>query len=335
MRKILSISVAAYNAEKYLEKCLDSFCISEIIEKIEVLIINDGSTDRTAEIAAEYVSKYQDTFILINKENGGHGSTINTGIQKASGKYFKLVDADDWVEKDGMIQLVNILRQYDVDLVLSPYYFVNAENGDKTLTTCLERQENVQNQILDATQFDQSCQLAMHAMTYRTEILKNNYLPIDEKCFYVDLEYIVFYFRHVKSVYMSEIPVYDYLVNTGEQSVNIHNMVKRRDEHRTVCNKLLQIFSDPLSHQPVVQAFIEGCIMNHYRVLMSIEDKKQSAKELSDFDKELKKQKPDIYRAIVFHGIRGRKGTSVAILILRILRFHGYALFWHFFSVKK
>ena len=335
MNKVLSISVAAYNAEKYLVKCLNSFCVPEIMEDIEVLIINDGSTDRTAEISTEYVSKYPDTFILINKENGGHGSTINTGIQKATGKYFKIVDADDWVEKDGIIQLVTTLKQYDVDLMLSPYYFVNAENGDKTFTTCLERQKKVQNQILDAAQFDRSCHLAMHAMTYQTAILKNYYQPIDEKCFYVDLEYIVFYFRHVKSVYVSEFPVYDYLVNSGEQSVNMYNMVKRREQHQLVCSRLLQIFSESLCHQSAIQAVIEDCVLNHYRVLMSIEDERQSLVELLAFDNDLKVWQPYIYKSAISHGIIEKKETAMVVFILRKIRFHGYSLLHYFLCLKK
>ena len=101
--KILSISIAAYNAEKWIERCLDSFCIPEIAADIEVIIVNDGSTDHTEQYAHKYVVLYPDIFRLINKKNGGHGSTINVGIKKACGKYFKIVDADDWVEKEGLI----------------------------------------------------------------------------------------------------------------------------------------------------------------------------------------------------------------------------------------
>ena len=132
MDKVLSVSVAAYNAEKYIEKCLDSFCVPEVVGNIEVLIVNDGSIHRqNSRNICRMVSRYPDTFILINKENGVHGSTINTSIQKATGKYYKIVDADDWIERDGLIQLVKALKKYDVGAVLSPYYFVDVKSGKK------------------------------------------------------------------------------------------------------------------------------------------------------------------------------------------------------------
>ena len=108
--KILTVTVPSYNVQAYLEDCLESFVNSEVMDDIEVLIVNDGSSDDTATIAERYVSKYENTFRLINKENGGHGSTINTGAREARGKYFKVVDGDDWVD--------TILLSYVLLLVL-------------------------------------------------------------------------------------------------------------------------------------------------------------------------------------------------------------------------
>jgi len=107
--KVLSVVVPTYNSENYLRTNLDSFCIDEIIDCIEVLIINDGSTDKSLSIAMEYEEKYPDTFRVISKENGGHGSGINYGIKYATGKYFKVVDSDDWVGREGIIKLVSAL----------------------------------------------------------------------------------------------------------------------------------------------------------------------------------------------------------------------------------
>ena len=239
--KILSISVAAYNAEKWIERCLDSFCIPEVIDEIEVLIVNDGSTDQTERVAQKYVERYPNAFRLFNKENGGHGSTINDGIKNAHGKYFKIVDADDWVEKDGLINLVNILKNVDEDVVLSPYFEVDASTFRKTIKYSFNKSGRMnENRIFNidscATKFD----LQMHAITYKTLLLQENFTPIDEHCFYVDMEYLVFYFPFVTSIYISDIPVYDYLLGTSEQSVNMVNMVKRRDQHLKVCKRIIE-----------------------------------------------------------------------------------------------
>ena len=133
MSKILSVTIPTYNVEKYLKQCLDSFIIPEIIDDMEILIVNDGSTDSSPIIAKEYTEKYPDTFKLINKENGGHGSTINTGIANATGKYFKVVDSDDWVDTKSMINLMATLKKDDCDLVYSNYYWVDNDTGKKTV----------------------------------------------------------------------------------------------------------------------------------------------------------------------------------------------------------
>lgn len=326
MSKILTISVAAYNAEKCLEKCLDSFVVPEIMNDLEVFIVNDGSKDGTKELALSYVERYPNVYQLIDKENGGHGSTINAAIPRAAGKYFKIVDADDWVEQDGLIQLVNTLQQQNVDAVLSPYYFVDAESGKKTRKDCISVSTASPNQILDARQLGRSCHLAMHAITYRTTMLQEHFFPIDEKCFYVDLEYIFFYFRHVKSVLISDALVYDYLIGTGEQSVNMRNMVKRREQHWRVCDRLLALSVEANCRQPAIQVVIESCIINHYRVLMSIEDEAASRAELYEFDNELKTLHPNIYHNVIANGIREHKETAMLVLVLRQLGFHGYGL---------
>lgn len=334
VNKILTVSVAAYNAEKWLCKCLDSFVVPEVMDSLEVIIVNDGSRDNTKNLAAMYEEKYPNTFCVINKENGGHGSTINAAIPKATGKYFKIVDADDWVERDGLIQLVEILKKQDVDAVLSPYYKVDAGSGKKTRIDCSSNQEGTHCQIVDIGQITSSCSLAMHAITYRTTMLQEHFLPIDEKCFYVDLEYIVFYFRHVRNVLISDAPVYDYLVGTGEQSVNMRNMVRRREQHRRVCDRLLKLSAESACQKPTIRSVIESCIINHYRVLMSIEDGAQSREELRDFDLELRTEYPDLYHNAIMNGIRERKETAMAVFALRRLGFHGYGLLHQVFRVK-
>ena len=108
MEKILTVSIAAYNVETFIEEALDSFLVPEIMNKIEVLVINDGGTDQTMEKAKKYADQYPDTFKLVYKENGGWGSTVNYGIKHATGKYFKLLDGDDYFEKDNLIAFIEL-----------------------------------------------------------------------------------------------------------------------------------------------------------------------------------------------------------------------------------
>ena len=132
MEKILTVTIPSYNVEKYLKQTLDSFLAEEILEEIEVLIVDDGSKDGTAAIGKEYERKYPGTFRVISKENGGHGSTINRGIQEAKGRYFKVVDGDDWVNTADFIKLVKALKTCTAEYVVTNYYEVNDKTGEKT-----------------------------------------------------------------------------------------------------------------------------------------------------------------------------------------------------------
>lgn len=99
MDKVLTVIVPVYNMEKYIRQCLESLVIGEVLDRIEVLVVLEGSKDGSAEIAYEFVEQYPDTFRIIYKANGGHGSAINTGLMMASGEYVKILDSDDWVER--------------------------------------------------------------------------------------------------------------------------------------------------------------------------------------------------------------------------------------------
>ena len=329
--KILSISVAAYNAEKWLRRCLNSFRVSEIMSDIEVLIVNDGSGDGTKDIALEYVSKYPEVFRLIDKENGGHGSTINAAIQVAQGKYFKIVDSDDWVEREGIVDLVERLRKNIVDAVISPYYIVNTDSFEKKEVVCVHG--------MDAAQIGTPCDIAglranydltMHALTFRTAILKEHFIPIDEHCFYVDMEYLIFYFDFVKTLLLTQIPVYDYLIGGNEQSISRSSMLKRRNQHMRVCTRILAFYNG----SDIVKRMIQDMIIREYGILLTIPDRKQSRNELNEFEKILKAEKNDIYSETILNGVKEKKETAIAIFLLRKVRFHGYALI-HFLILKK
>lgn len=115
--KILTVVIPIYQIEAYLRQCLNSFVIKETMEDVEVLMVNDGSRDGSVKIAEEFERLYEGTFILINKENGGHGSAINKGIELAKGTYFKVVDGDDWVDPSAFVRLVEVLKTSNADVV--------------------------------------------------------------------------------------------------------------------------------------------------------------------------------------------------------------------------
>ena len=127
--KILTVSVAAYNVEKYLGTAIDSLTGCKKADGMEILIINDGSNDGTEKIAAAYEEKFPGLLRLVNKENGGWGSTVNTGIRLARGKYFRQLDADDFYRSENLEEYIRFLKKEEADLVISPFVVFDDRTG--------------------------------------------------------------------------------------------------------------------------------------------------------------------------------------------------------------
>lgn len=228
MSKVLTITVPSYNVEKFLKNTLDSFVDERILGDIEVLIVDDGSKDDTAKIGKAYEKKYPDTFRVISKENGGHGSTINRGILEARGTYFKVVDGDDWVDTEGFYQLIQNLKNCDADYVVTNYYEVDDGTGEKTPISFdwLSADEN-----LDFSAIAKETKISMHALVIKTSILKDNHIQLDEHCFYVDVEYILYPIPYVNTVIYFDIYVYMYRLAQATQSVSMAGFQKHIQNH--------------------------------------------------------------------------------------------------------
>ena len=124
MKDKISIIIPAYNVEEYLEKCLESI-ISQNFDKVEIIIVDDGSTDKSLQIAKEYQKKYPEKTRVISQENKGQGGARNTGIKNATGKYLLFVDSDDTI-KSGMLEtLYAEMEKSNADIVLFGFEYVD------------------------------------------------------------------------------------------------------------------------------------------------------------------------------------------------------------------
>ena len=140
--KILTISIAAYNVEQYIRQALNSIIDESVIDELEVFVVDDGGTDQTLEIAKEYAEKYPQSIIPVHKENGGYGTTVNYSIARATGKYFKLLDGDDWFDTEALCRLVKALRETDADIIYSPYKKIYYENSRSVNNVSVETMDN-------------------------------------------------------------------------------------------------------------------------------------------------------------------------------------------------
>ena len=180
--KLLSIAIPCYNSQDYMENCIESLLVGG--EEVEILIVDDGSSDRTAEIADDYARKYPTIVKAIHQENGGHGEAVNAGIRNATGLYFKVVDSDDWVNKEAYVQILKTLYELlrgpqTVDLLISNFVYEKEGAKHKSAT----RYHNIlpQGQLFgweETRNFKIGKYILMHSVIYRTQLLRDCHLVL-------------------------------------------------------------------------------------------------------------------------------------------------------------
>ncbi len=239
--KLLSIAIPSYNSEAYMEHCIESLLVGG--EEVEILIVNDGSKDRTAEIADAYEAKYPTICRAIHQENGGHGEAVNAGIRNATGLFFKVVDSDDWVDEAAYKQVLAKLREFvdsgvELDMLLSNYVYEKEGAKHKQVM----RQTGVPKGKLftweDVPHFYKGHYILMHSVIYRTAMLHECGLELPKHTFYVDSIYVYNPMPFVKNMYYLDVDFYRYFIGRSDQSVNESVMIRRMDQQIRV-NKLL------------------------------------------------------------------------------------------------
>ncbi len=240
--KLLSIAIPCYNSEAYMEKCIESLLVGG--EDVEILIVNDGSKDRTAEIAEEYAAKYPTIVKAIHKENGGHGSAVNTGIENASGLYFKVVDSDDWVKESAYKEILSKLKELTgneetLDMFISN--FVYEKEGEKRKKIMRYKWVLPEGQLFtwkDVHHFRKGQYILMHSVIFRTKLLRECGLKLPEHTFYVDNIYVFEPLPFVRNMYYMDVNFYRYYIGRSDQSVNEQVMIGRIDQQIKV-NKIM------------------------------------------------------------------------------------------------
>lgn len=331
MKKILTVVVPTYNVEKYIDQCLSSFVIPEIMEDLEVLAVNDGSKDGSVRIAQRYEEQYPDTFRIIHKENGGHGSTINRGIQEASGDYFKVVDGDDWVDRQAFVKLMETLRTSHSDVVLSNYYWVKDADGTKRPEFKEPFAGVVYGREYRFEDISADTFMKMHAVTIRTSVLKEKIPAIDEHCFYVDMEYVLFPIPYVNTVTCIDEFVYMYRIGLPGQSMNMKSMQKNAANYDRVLGRLLDYYQEQ-QRQGIATyrlVYLENSIgrmvASRFKIFLSFPYSPAVAKEMRHFDRNLHAKFPNVYQAV-----RNR-----AVWLLRKTDYKTYYLAHKAFRIKE
>ena len=210
--KYISFAIPSYNSQEYMSHAIESILVGG--EDVEIIIVNDGSSDDTSKIAHEYEEKYPTIIKAVDKENGGHGDAVNSGLTHATGKYFKVVDSDDWVDAEALRKILEFLKKLEsedeeVDMLISNYVY---EKVGATHKKCIHyRNVLPQNKIFkweEIGRFHLDQYILMHSVIYRTAMLKLSQLELPKHTFYVDNIYVYYPLPFVRKVYYLDVDLY-------------------------------------------------------------------------------------------------------------------------------
>lgn len=299
--KILSFIIPSYNCSAFLDTCINSMLHPEVLDQLEIIVVNDGSIDDTAAVAEGFVKKHPNTIRLINQENKGHGGALNTGCAAATGKYLKVIDADDWVETNNLPAFLAFLSNCNSDVVLTHHYTRDISTGEVRNWKSYPEKFGVPytlEQIMENPQnFDRS--LTFHGITYRTEFYQSQNVRLSEKVFYEDHEFATFACCTAETVTSVDLFIYHYRIGDVQQSVSDANQLKRLSHMETVLTRFLTEYPNmPTSDGG--RAFFEmkaqGVLLSYVTTVLLVEPNRQKGRSLAKaMVEKFKEQLPGAY----------------------------------------
>lgn len=300
MDKVLTISVAAYNVSPTIKDTLQSLVVDEnTMNKIEVIVIDDGSTDETVEIAKEFSDRYPYTFMIISKENGGYGSTINTSVRLAKGKYFKQLDGGDEYITDNIKDFVEFLDSTDADIVVSPY--LKEYLRDSVTETVNDYESYNSKGLLNIADVQFDKRLWMHGIAFKTKVWNDLGRNIPEHCFYTDMEYVLYPFVKAQTICFYNNPIYKYYLQCAGQSVSVEGIKKHYKDSVRMMWDLCELFDDLLKSNEtdenklaLFELSVNHAISFVYTSYLQLDN--DTTKEIVQIDRELKEKYVNIYK---------------------------------------
>ncbi|MCI6583546.1 MAG: glycosyltransferase family A protein [Mobiluncus porci] len=259
----LSFVIPCYNSQDYMDACVSSMLGAG--DDTEIIIVDDGSTDKTAEKADRWAEHMPDTIRVIHQENAGHGGAVMAGLRAARGKYFKVVDSDDWLDRVALNLLMARLRMFiahkqRVDLVVCNYVYEHILTGSRKVIRYINALP--MNRIIGWNQvrrFGVGQNILMHSAVYRTEVLRESGLELPKHTFYVDNIFVYQPLPYVKKMYYMPVNLYHYFIGREDQSVNEKVMLGRLDQQMRVTRLMVDAFTQhDEPRNPHLERYMEG-----------------------------------------------------------------------------
>lgn len=303
--KYLSIAIPCYNSQDYMDKAIESCLILK--DDVEIIIVDDGSSDRTAQIGDEYAMKYPETIKCVHQENGGHGQAVNTGLKNATGLYFKVLDSDDWFDQSALVKVIETIKKSyqkdeDVDMFIANYVYEKPSAHKSSVikyTNALPQDRTFR--WYDIKHFYPQQNLLMHSVIYRTQLLRNCNLELPKHTFYVDNLFVYQPLPFVNTLYYINVDLYRYYIGREDQSVNEKIMISRIDQQIKVnklmidCCDVMKLKSRKLRNYMVKYLTMITTVSTVLLLKSGTEEHLQKKDELWAY---LKNKNPELYRAV-------------------------------------
>ena len=298
--KVLTFVVPAYNSENYLEKCISSMLLKEVLSEIEIIVVNDGSTDKTAVIAERYCAQYPETIRLISQENRGHGGALNTGCAAARGKYLKVVDADDWIRSENLQDFIMLLKLCNSDVVLTHHHTIDISNGEvrnwKSYPPEFGKAYTFDEIMVDWNSYNRS--LTLHGITYRRDFYREFGKPLSEHVFYEDYEYATFPCCLAKTITPFDLFLYEYRIGDVNQSVSSANQLKRIGHTEIVLRNMTEKYHhlSEFAGARYAAMKIQELLLSYFTTVLLVEpDKRKGRVQASRIMNDFRTRCPEVH----------------------------------------
>lgn len=288
MEKILSVIVPSYNCREFLEKGIPTFLDPNVLDSLDIIIVNDGSTDDTAVAAERFCREYPNSIRLINQENKGHGGALNTGCAAAVGKYLRIVDADDWVETANLYPFVEFLKNCESDVVLTDYDTVDISNGEVRLRSMpketVGKEMTLEELMQDRVNNEQI--LSLHGITYRTDFYQGCSIKLTEHVFYEDVQYTTIPCCFAQTLTPAGLLIYHYRIGDVNQSVSDVNQLKRISHVEKVLDRLMEEFArvedtmDPGQYR-FYCIKVRSLLLRYYTTVLLLEKNRKKGRKMA------------------------------------------------------
>lgn len=333
--KLLSIVVPCYNSEAYMENCINSLLPGG--EEVEIILVDDGSQDKTGEIADRFAEEYPTIVKAVHQENAGHGGALNTGLEHATGAYFKVVDSDDWVDRSAYSEILRTLGNIlagdkTLDMFISNYVYEKQGKKRKTVVSYTSAfpqgeffgWEQVKN--LRTGQY-----ILMHSVIYRTALLKECGLRLPKHTFYVDNLFVYRPLPYVKTLYYLDLDFYRYFIGREDQSVNEKIMIKRVDQQIRISKIMIDTFTSATITDEKLRGYMQSyldinmAIASIMLILSGTDENLQKKKELWRY---LKETDASLYSHIRYSllgnsvNLPGRGGRTFSVYAYKAVQKH-------------